>query len=116
LSAPAASELYFLLDADGALVAFQEKSASWMSVLAFSTEGKAREFLQTSGLKASEIVSIASDDPDLVAQLIRTVKPRAIRNLLFDLDYKSGRCRRIEFRGDCLGDAVEHQFVHEHHH
>ena len=103
-------ELHFLLDEEGALVAFQEKSASWMSVLAFSSEAKAREFLTSSGAKASEIVSLVSNDAASIAQLIRSVKQRAIRNLLLDLDYKSGKCWRVEFDGDRLGDASEHQF------
>ncbi|HUA32213.1 MAG TPA: hypothetical protein VMA09_01305 [Candidatus Binataceae bacterium] len=109
-------ELHFLLDEDGALVAFQEKTASWMSVLAFSSEDKAREFLASSGSKASEIVSLASNDAASIAQLIRSVKQRAIRNLLLDLDYQSGKCWRIEFDGDRLGEASEHQFAANHHH
>ena len=109
-------ELHFLLDGEGALVAFQEKTASWMSVLAFSSEDKANEFLKSSGSKAAEIVTLASNDAASIAQLIRSVKQRAIRNLLLDLDYKSGRCWRIEFEGDRLGAASEHQFVADHPH
>lgn len=109
-------ELHFLLDTDGALVAFQEKNASWMSLLAFSSADFAQDLLAASGLKASEIVSIGSNDADSIAQLIRTVKQRAIRNLLLDLDYKTGRCLRVEFVGERLGDPTEHQFVRDHHH
>jgi hypothetical protein len=116
LSALAAKELHFLLDEDGALVAFQEKNASWMSALAFSSEERAQEFLAASGANASEIVSLASSDSESISQLIRTLKQRAIRNLVLDLDYKSGKCLRLEFAGDQLGDAVDHQFVPDHHH
>ena len=116
MSAVVAKELHFLLDPDGALVAFQEKSASWMSLLAFSTVDIAQDLIADSGLKASEIVSIASGDADSIARLIRTVKQRAIRNLLLDLDYKTGRCLRVEFVGERLGDATEHQFLSDHHH
>jgi hypothetical protein len=110
LSAQLPDELHFLLDSAGALIVFQEKEASWAGVLAFSSEERAREFLRTSNLEAAEIAAIASGDRAGIAQLVAMVKRRAIRNLLLDLDYTSGKCLRIEFAGDALGPAIEHQF------
>jgi hypothetical protein len=104
------TELHFLLDRAGALIVFQEKDASWAGVLAFSSEARAREFLRQSNLEAEEIAAIASGDRAGIAQLIMLVKPRAVRNLLLDLDYATGKCIRVEFEGDALGAAVEHQF------
>jgi hypothetical protein len=110
LSAQLPDELHFLLDSAGALIVFQEKEASWAGVLAFSSEERAREFLRQSDLEAAEIAAIASGDRAGIAQLVAMVKRRAIRNLLLDLDYTSGKCTRIEFAGDALGSATEHQF------
>jgi hypothetical protein len=104
------TELHFLLDRAGALIVFQEKEASWAGVLAFSSEPRAREFLRQSNLEAEEIAAIATGDRAGIAQLITLVKPRAVRNLLLDLDYASGKCIRVEFEGDQLGAAVAHQF------
>lgn len=101
-----------MLDDAGAIVAFQEQGASWMGMLAFSSEDKAREFMRSSGLKASEIVTIDSTDSEAVAQLLRNVKRRAIRNMLLDLDYRTGRHIQVEFEGERLGKARERQFQH----
>jgi hypothetical protein len=111
LSTELPTELHFLLDSGGALIVFQEKEASWAGVLAFSSEARAREFLRQSNLEAAEIAAIASGDRAGIAQLIMLVKPRAVRNLLLDLDYATGKCIRVEFQGDALGAAVEHQFT-----
>jgi hypothetical protein len=108
------TELHFLLDRAGALIVFQEKEASWAGVLAFSSESRAREFLRQSNLEAEEIASIATGDRAGIAQLITLVKPRAVRNLLLDLDYASGKCIRVEFQGDALGAAAQHQFSSPH--
>jgi hypothetical protein len=110
LSTELPSELHFLLDSAGALIVFQEKEASWAGVLAFSSEERAREFLRQSNLEAAEIAAIASGDRAGIAQLVALVKRRAVRNLLLDLDYATGKCVRIEFEGDALGAATEHQF------
>jgi hypothetical protein len=107
-------ELHLLLDDAGAIVAFQEQGASWMGMLAFSSEDKARDFMRASGLKASEMVTIDSKDDDAVAQLLRSVKRRAIRNMLLDLDYQTGRHVQVEFEGERLGEASERQFHHHH--
>jgi hypothetical protein len=107
------AELHFLLDRDGSLIVFQEKGASWAGLLAFSTESLARSFCDRSRLDVAEIVSIASADVDSLARLIADVKRRAVRNLLFDLDYATGRCTRVEFDGDRLGSATGHQFTPE---
>jgi hypothetical protein len=103
-------ELYFLLDSEGALIVFQEKGASWSGVLAFSSEEKAREFCARSNLDASEIAAIASSDREAVASIVKSLKPRAVRNLLLDLDYKTGICTQIEFVGESLGAENERRF------
>lgn len=111
MSPPADKELHFLLDDAGALIAYQETGASWAGVLAFSSEDRAREFARTANLAAAEIAAIATGDPAAVAALVRSVKPRAIRNLLLDLDYATGRCTQVEFEGDALGAAAPRQFT-----
>jgi hypothetical protein len=98
-------ELHFLLDSTGALIVFQETGSPWANVLAFSTENRAREFIRQSRLEVAEIAAIAASDGGEIAKLIRSVKPRAVRNLLLDLDYASGACRAVEFEGDALGIA-----------
>ena len=104
-------ELHLLLDSAGALIVFQEKGATWAGVLAFSSEDKAREFCRTSNLDAAEVAAISTDDPQAVATLIASIKRRAIRNLLLDLDYASGKCLAIEFEGDALGIAHDYQLT-----
>ena len=55
-------------------------------------------------------------DPDAVATLIASIKRRAIRNVLLDLDYKTGACTQIDFEGDAFGTAAPRQFTpHSHH-
>lgn len=103
-------ELYFLLDR-GALVVYQEKETSWVGVLAFSSEAKAREFLAASGLEASDIAALAASDRESLAALIGQVKKRAARNVLLDLDWSTGKCAALEFEGDRLGRAHEVQFA-----
>lgn len=107
----ARGELHFLLDTAGALIAFQTTGASWAAVLAFTSESGAREFVRQSNLDAAEIASIDSADAAAVADLVRNVKRRAIRNLLLDLDYASGKCVAIEFEGDALGIARDYQLT-----
>ncbi len=106
-----ASEIHFLLDSAGALIVFQEKDASWVGVLGFTTEDNAREFCRVSNLDAAEIASISPSDPEAVAALIKSVKHRAVRNLLLDLDYKTGACTQVEFDGDRFGDAAPRQMT-----
>jgi hypothetical protein len=104
-------ELCFLLDADGAIVAYQEKEQSWAGALAFSSEELARNFLQASRLEAGEIVTIDPEDSPNLRALVTTLKRRPIRYLLLDLDYRTGACRQIDFEGDSLGTIRERQFV-----
>jgi hypothetical protein len=104
-------EMHLLLDSAGALIVFQEKGATWAGVLAFSSEDKAREFCRVSNLDACEVAAISTGDSDAVAGLIASIKRRAIRNLLLDLDYKTGACTQIEFVGDSFGDASPRQFT-----
>jgi hypothetical protein len=111
VSSPLPNEIHLLLDSAGALIVFQEKGASWAGVLAFSSEDKAREFCRVSNLDAAEVASISTADRDSVATLIASIKRRAIRNLLLDLDYKTGACTQIDFDGDSFGAAVPRQFT-----
>ncbi|MGC1677774.1 MAG: hypothetical protein WA740_09585 [Candidatus Binataceae bacterium] len=104
-------ELHFLLDRNGALIAFQTTGASWAAVLTFTSETRAREFVRQSNLDAAEIAAIDCADATAVAELVRNVKRRAIRNLLLDLDYASGKCLSIEFEGDALGIARDYQLT-----
>ncbi|MGH7863813.1 MAG: hypothetical protein ACREQB_02410 [Candidatus Binataceae bacterium] len=111
MNPPLPAELHLLLDRDGSLIVFQQKDASWAGLLAFTTEERARAFCATSHLEVAEIVAISSDDRESIARLIAGVKRRAVRNLLLDLDYATGRCARVEFDGDSFGPALEHQFA-----
>jgi hypothetical protein len=109
-------DLYFLLDADGAIIAYQEKEQSWAGALAFSSEALATNFLQASRLEAAEIVAVAIEDRPNLRALITALKRRPIRYLLLDLDYQTGVCRQIDFEGDALGGVRERQFVASHRH
>ena len=104
-------ELHLLLDSAGALIVFQEKGATWAGVLAFSSEDKAREFCRVSNLDAAEVAALSTADPQAVAGLIASIKRRAIRNLLLDLDYKTGACTQIDFEGDSFGAITPRQFT-----
>jgi hypothetical protein len=115
LSAPEPTELHFLLDRGGALIVYEEKDTAWAGLLAFSTEERAREFCRASRLEVSEVASIAADDRDAIAALVREVKRRAARFVLLDLDYRSGRCVQVEFEGDGLGASRERQFTPREH-
>jgi len=116
VSALALKELHFLLDAGGALIAFQEKEQSWAGALAFSSEERARHFIQLNHLDVAEIASLLIDDRDSVGALIAAMKRRPIRYALLDLDYHSGRCTQIDFEGDGFGEPTERQFVAAHRH
>ena len=111
MSSSLPNEIHLLLDSAGALIVFQEKGAAWAGVLAFSSEDKAREFCRVSNLDAAEVAALSTSDRDAVATLIASIKRRAIRNLLLDLDYKTGACTQIDFDGDSLGPATPRQFT-----
>ncbi|MFZ2061584.1 MAG: hypothetical protein WAU82_11280 [Candidatus Binatus sp.] len=111
MSASIPKELHLLLDSAGALIVFQEKGASWAGALAFSSEDKAREFCRTSNLDAAEVAAISTTDPEAVGALIASIKRRAIRNVLLDLDYKTGACTQIDFDGQSFGTASPRQFT-----
>jgi hypothetical protein len=110
------NELFFLLDRAGAIIAFQEKNASWAGALAFSDEQKARALVNLSRLEAAEIASVALDDTAAVACLVAALKRRPIRYLLLDLDYHTGICRQVEFEGDGFGAVRERRFSANHLH
>ena len=96
-------EIYFLLDARGALIVFEEKRASWVGVLGFSSERAALDFIRTTRLDASDVAAIDAHDSASVAGLISLLKPRAVRNLILDLDYRTGDYLQVEFEGDRFG-------------
>jgi hypothetical protein len=104
-------ELHLLLDSAGALIVFQEKGAPWAGALAFSSEDHAREFCRISNLDAAEVAAISTADSQAIAGLVASIKRRAIRNLLLDLDYKTGACTQIDFEGDSFGSATPRQFT-----
>jgi hypothetical protein len=104
-------EIHLLLDAAGALIVFQEKGAPWAGVLAFTSEDKARDFCRQSNLDAAEIGAISTDDREAVSALVNSIKRRAVRNLLLDLDYKTGTCTQIDFDGDSFGAETARQFT-----
>ncbi|HTT77077.1 MAG TPA: hypothetical protein VMF50_14000 [Candidatus Binataceae bacterium] len=104
-------ELHFLLDREGALIAFQEKDHSWAGALAFSSEDLARRLADQSRLEAAEIAVIDTGDHASVAALITTLKRRPIRYLLLDLDYQTGQCRQVDFEGDSFGAITSRQFT-----
>jgi hypothetical protein len=104
-------ELFFLLDQEGAIIAYQELEQSWAGALAFSSEESARSFLRVSHVQAAEIVAVGTNDYPNLRALIAALKRRPIRYLLLDLDYQTGSCRQVEFEGDGLGSAGERLFV-----
>jgi hypothetical protein len=108
------SEIYFLLDGSGSIVVYQEKDTSWLGVLAFSSEARAREFIEASKLQVSDIVAIAGSDAQSIAGLIAQVKKRLVRNLLLDLDYATGECTIVEFEGDRFGPTRSWHFEPRH--
>lgn len=116
MKALALKELHFLLDAGGALIAFQEKDQSWAGALVFSSEELARRFVELSHLEVAEIAALATDDRESIAALISAMKRRPIRYALLDLDYQTGLCKQIDFEGDAFGKATERQFVAAHQH
>ncbi|HLW70202.1 MAG TPA: hypothetical protein VKS22_06230 [Candidatus Binataceae bacterium] len=105
------AELNFLVDAQGAIIAFQEKDQSWAGALAFSSEEAARRFLAASRLEVAEVAAIALDDRASIAGLIAALKKRPIRYLLLDLDYASGACRQVDFAGGGFGAVTPRQFT-----
>ena len=104
-------EIHLLLDSGGALIVFQEKGATWAGVLAFTSEDKAREFCRQSHLDAAEVGAISTDDSEAIAALVHSIKRRVIRNLLLDLDYKTGTCTQIDFDGDLFGAETARQLT-----
>ncbi len=111
MSSSIPEEIHLLLDSAGALIVFQEKGAPWAGVVAFSSEDKAREFCRISKLDAAEVAAVSTVDAEAVAGLIASIKRRAIRNLLLDLDYKTGVCTQIDFEGDSFGAATPRRFT-----
>lgn len=108
---PDLEEIFFLLDDAGSIVVYEEKHTSWLGVLAFSNEALARDFVGASNLAISDVVAISSSDAASIAGLIAQVKKRAVRNLLLDLDFKTGNCTIVEFEGDRLGPTRQWQFT-----
>jgi hypothetical protein len=67
-------ELHFLLDNEGAFIAYQEEGKSWAGALAFSSEDLARKFVELSHLDAAEIAAVATDDRESIAALVAAMK------------------------------------------
>jgi hypothetical protein len=107
---PGGGDLYFLLDRNGALVAFREHAEPWAAVVAFSNEQAAVRFYRDSGGEGCDIVTVAAGDEASLRSIIKQVKGGGIRYLLLDLDYRRGECTRYEFEGDWLGPSKPHQF------
>jgi hypothetical protein len=103
-------EIHLLLDSRGALVAYQETDTAWAGLLAFSSEELARRFCRDSALEAAELVAISVKDEASVAAMLKELKRRAVRFMLLDLDYRSGKCVRVEFEGAGFGATREYQF------
>jgi hypothetical protein len=110
------TELNFLIDAEGAIIAFQEKDQSWAGALAFSSDQAARRFLAASHLEVAEVAAIAVDDRASVVALIAAMKKRPIRYLLLDLDYQTGECRQVDFDVGGFGAVTSRQFSAQHQH
>ncbi len=110
MSAPA-GELFFLLDARGSFIVFQENESAWVGLLAFSSEERAHAFAASSHLEVSDIAALDPSDRQSLAALIDSVKKRAVRNLLLDLDYRTGACAVLEFEGSGLGPSRPWQFT-----
>ncbi len=106
---PGGGDLYFLLDRNGAVVAYRETVAPWAAVVAFSSEQEAQRFCRDSGCEA-EIVAVAAGDEQSLRAMITQMKSGGIRYLLLDLDYRRGACTRYEFEGDWFGPSRPHQF------
>jgi hypothetical protein len=104
-------ELHFLLDREGAIIAFQEKDQSWAGALVFSSEALAQLFIAASRVEVAEVAAVASADDESIAALVTALKKRPIRYLLLDLDYHSGACRQVEFEGTSLGSVTPRQLV-----
>jgi hypothetical protein len=105
------AELFFLLDHRGSLIVFQEDHTAWAGLLAFSSEDQCQKFIKQTKLEVSDIIAIDVSDSSSVAALIDSAKERAVRNLLVDLDYRTGKCVAMEFEGSRLGPSREFQFA-----
>ncbi len=104
-------ELCFLADGSGSLIGYQETSASWTNLLAFSSEQRALQFRRDSGLSKCAVVALDLADAASLGALIAQVKRRAVRSLLVDLDYHTGRCREVGFAGQSLAAPTERQLA-----
>ena len=107
---PGGGDLHFVLDRDGALVAYREKLAPWAGVVAFTSEEAAARFCRDSACQGCEIVAVAAGDEASLRAIINQVKGNGIRYLLLDLDYRRGGCTRYDFEGDWFGPSKPHQF------
>ena len=103
------TELHFLLRPDGSLVAYQEEASSWAAVVAFSSIDLAATFCRDSGINDAQIAAIDPDDSQSIAALVGQIKKRAIRFILLDLNYRSGRGVRIQLEADHLGAHSDYQ-------
>ncbi len=107
---PGGGDLCFLLDRNGALVAYREHLAPWAAVVAFTSAEAAARFCRDSLSQGCEIVTVGAGDESSLRSIINQLKGGGIRYLLLDLDYRRGDCTRYEFEGDWLGASKPHQF------
>lgn len=108
--APEFPELFFVLDAQGGLVAFRENLAPWAGVVMFSSEAGALDFCRDSGVRGASVAAVAGSDTASLRAIIGQVKLTGIRYLLLDLNYRDGTCTRYELEGDWFGAAKAHRF------
>jgi hypothetical protein len=103
------TELHFLLRPDGSLVAYREDGSSWAAIVAFSSADLASTFCRDSGINDAQIAAVDPTDSQSIAALVGQIKMSAIRFILLDLDYRSGRSVRIQLEADRLGERSDYQ-------
>jgi hypothetical protein len=69
---PGGGDLYFVLDREGALVAYREKLAPWAGVVAFTSEEAAAQFCRDSACQGCEIAAVTAGDEASLRAIIWT--------------------------------------------
>lgn len=110
MGAPECPQLHLILDRNGAVIAFRENLMPWAGMVAFGSEAAALKFCRDSGATEVQVAAVDMSDEASVRALINQVKPKGIRYLLFDLDYKDGSCVQYEFDGDWFGPSRPYRF------
>lgn len=110
MGAPECPQLHLVLDRDGAVMAFRESLMPWAGMVAFTSEAGALKFCRDSGIAGAQVAAVDMSDEASLRALIAQVKPKGIRHLLLDLDYKDGSCVQYEFEADWFGASRPHRF------